>query len=727
VLTRNLVRTTVPINLTMLSPDSPIHTAAEDKLNRKTFSESLAKALVGFSQEDSFVVGIHGKWGMGKSSILNLLVEQIEKDNETKLENEKLHVMRFNPWNFSDQNQLVFQFLRQFRAHLKGNQKEFKELLASLDDYAEALAPPLELLPYGKIFSSGMKIGIKGAQKVFGTAKDVDGLFDQIAEKAKKFKRRTIVLIDDIDRLSAAETRQIFQLVKLTARFPYVIYILAFDREAVSDALKQLDIDSGEEYLEKIVQVSFDIPPISEASLTMFFTAELDDLLKRHQPAHFDSTRFGNLFHAGLRKCFSSLRDVRRFINGLEFGLGLIGHELNGVDFIGIEAIRIFFPSTFNVIRNNKELFAGHVDMALESDGPQKYEARLTATLNSEGKLTEDLKDLLLQLFPKLSYAYGRTKYGHHAETEWEKTYRISTTRYFDAYFALVLPDSEISVQELTSFILAPNKETLTELLTKWARSGKLKNAIESLRYRLTEIRQDSLKNVFAALLSSGEIASEKGFIFAGQIPEYWEVRWALFDVLAAIPQENRVPTIKEAFSESTSLKTMINVIALIEKVKQENSNRHTEFSDSDLTEIKAIVVGRIRESAKDPNILIRNAALPVILTVWKNWGGSSEEVSAFITDAIKTEDDLISFLDNFISQTHSTAGRVIEIKNHLSMNALSEWMDVNELLLRLDKINEDNLSPEKREIAKIVRSELQLFKSKGMTPEQFDNSRLFD
>ncbi len=149
-----------------------------------------------------------------------------------------------------------------------------------------------------------MKVGIKGAQKVFGAAKDVDGLFDQIATKAKKLKRRTIVLIDDIDRLSAAETRQIFQLVKLTARFPYVIYILAFDREAVSDALEQVGVDSGEEYLEKIVQVSFDIPPISEASLTSFLTAELDDLLKRHQPAHFDPTRFGNLFHAGLRKMF---------------------------------------------------------------------------------------------------------------------------------------------------------------------------------------------------------------------------------------------------------------------------------------------------------------------------------------------------------------------------------------------------------------------------------------
>ncbi len=712
----------------MLSPDSPIETANEDKLGRKTFSQALAKALAGFSGQDSFVVGIHGKWGTGKSSILNLLVEQIEKDNRTRPEGERLYAMRFNPWNFADQNQLVFQFLRQFRAHLKGNQREFKDLLDSLDDYAEALAPPLELLPYGHLFSSGIKVGVKGAQKLFGSAKDVNGLFDQIATKAKKLKRRTVVLIDDIDRLTAAETRQIFQLVKLTARFPYVIYVLAFDREAVAKALKELGVDSGEEYLEKIVQVSFDIPPISEASLTSFVTTALDDLLKAYQPAHFDSTRFGNLFHAGLRKSFRSLRDIRRFTNGLEFGLGLISRELNAVDFIGIEAVRIFYPSIFNVIRANKEVLAGHVDTYMETAGEKEYTANVNQLLNPKGELTEDLKDILLELFPKLTYAYGRIKYGHASETEWEKTYRIATKRYFDTYFALVLPESEVSTQEITSFVAASDSQAkMEEILVEWAKQGKLKNAIESVRYRLAEVPRNNLRNVFAALLTAGEMASEKGVIFAGQIPEYWNVRWAIFDVLDALPTEDRVSTVKETFSASASLKTMLNITALIEQVKKENAQRHMEFRDQDLDEIKAIVAGRIRESAKDPTALIANPALPVILNVWKQWGRSAEEVTAFIAQAIKTDNDLVSFVDRFIYQTHSTAGRVVDTKNRLSMKSLSEWMDLTDLANRLDQIREDSVSVEKRDSLKVARSELHRFKSDGLTPEQFDSNRFLD
>ena len=61
-----------------------------------------------------------------------------------------------NPWNFSDQNQLVLQFLRQFRAHLRKLESSgtagLKTLLENLDQYATALAPPLEAIPILKHF-----------------------------------------------------------------------------------------------------------------------------------------------------------------------------------------------------------------------------------------------------------------------------------------------------------------------------------------------------------------------------------------------------------------------------------------------------------------------------------------------------------------------------------------------------------------------------------------------
>src|SRR5579864_7716301 len=99
----------------MISPDAPIQNSSEDILGRTAFATALADAIVGVSGGDSFVIGIHGRWGSGKSSVLNLVVEQLKNLNADKVRESHTDIFRFNPWNFSDQSQLIFQFLKQFR------------------------------------------------------------------------------------------------------------------------------------------------------------------------------------------------------------------------------------------------------------------------------------------------------------------------------------------------------------------------------------------------------------------------------------------------------------------------------------------------------------------------------------------------------------------------------------------------------------------------------------
>ncbi|WP_029067309.1 P-loop NTPase fold protein [Lachnobacterium bovis] len=71
--------------------------------------------------------------------------------------------------------------------------------------------------------------------------------------------QRIIVVIDDIDRLTNAQIRDIFQLVKQVGDFPNVIYLLSMDRDVVTRALEEVHDCDGYEYLEKIIQVTFEI------------------------------------------------------------------------------------------------------------------------------------------------------------------------------------------------------------------------------------------------------------------------------------------------------------------------------------------------------------------------------------------------------------------------------------------------------------------------------------
>src|SRR5437764_9651607 len=94
------------------------------------------------------------------------------------------------------------------------------------------------------------------------------------------FSQGVLVLIDDIDRLTGDETREMFRLVKSLADFPNTIYLLAFDRARVASVLDESYGGAGSVYLEKIVQVSFELPLPPRESLWGLLTERIDAIIR---------------------------------------------------------------------------------------------------------------------------------------------------------------------------------------------------------------------------------------------------------------------------------------------------------------------------------------------------------------------------------------------------------------------------------------------------------------
>src|SRR5215218_4165158 len=94
---------------------------------------------------------------------------------------------------------------------------------------------------------------------------------DQLSAELGKLDQPIVVVLDDIDRLSTHEIREIFKLVRLTASFPNIIYLLAFDSHRVEKALEEEGID-GRDYLEKIVQTVIDVPAVPRELLLRSLT-----------------------------------------------------------------------------------------------------------------------------------------------------------------------------------------------------------------------------------------------------------------------------------------------------------------------------------------------------------------------------------------------------------------------------------------------------------------------
>jgi len=235
--------------------DAPITSSSEDNLGRATVAQEFAQSIRDIDTSLGLVVGILGPWGHGKSSFVNLMREQFT-------EAPVITVIDFNPWMFSGSNQLVNFFFSEIAAELRiRNKSRFGQAADWLAQYAAILKPVSQFIP----FPGAAAIGEASAAALSGIAetttaeRSTNQLRQNITQALTALDEPIVVIIDDIDRLTTNEIREIFKLVRLTASFPNIIYLLAFDRERVEQALTEDGIP-GRAYLEKIVQLSFDVP-----------------------------------------------------------------------------------------------------------------------------------------------------------------------------------------------------------------------------------------------------------------------------------------------------------------------------------------------------------------------------------------------------------------------------------------------------------------------------------
>jgi KAP family P-loop domain len=87
-----------------LSPDKPIGSREEDILDRRGFSEALARAIREWSGRESLVLALYGAWGNGKSSIKNMVIECLHSESPEVL------TVDFNPWQLANRPTLSVAF-----------------------------------------------------------------------------------------------------------------------------------------------------------------------------------------------------------------------------------------------------------------------------------------------------------------------------------------------------------------------------------------------------------------------------------------------------------------------------------------------------------------------------------------------------------------------------------------------------------------------------------------
>lgn len=441
--------------------DKPVYKKEDDFFQRYEFSRRIANSIKSYDNPDCVVFGISGVWGEGKTSVLNFIEAELTNSYP------KIITLKFNPWRYGDENTLLASLFTSIAHKVKNSikseekQKRFFRRPFLIQDEDNPLEREIEtigtlLYEYGEIASTfGMGKVAKAVGKGLSSV-DIEEKKQRIEDILAKIQRRIVVFIDDIDRLDKDEIYSILKIVKLTGDFKYMTYILSFDENMVASAIGERfgggEKNSGYNFLEKIVQVPLKIPKARKTALKNFCFNTIESAINQSQVnlSKEDIQRFVGDFSSHVLNRLTTPRLAVRYGNILQFYLPILKGEINIVDLMLIESIKIFYPITYQFIKLNPKIFIGryHNPYDHRRDNSKIIEAKnkLDNALNVYSEIDKkSISSLLKSLFPQLREVYDNYSFHNDSYDEWYELKRICSPRYFDRYFTYSVPSNELS------------------------------------------------------------------------------------------------------------------------------------------------------------------------------------------------------------------------------------------------------------------------------------------
>ncbi len=224
------------------------------------------------------------------------------------LEDERPIILNFSPWSYSGQNQLIYSFFRRLSAVLREsenfkNKERIIELLELYVSFFSEKPIPKILQPkrgwYQRLFSQPDQSG-------WESGRDLTQIKAELNDLLRLEKCRIIIIIDNISRLYDVEIKQIFQIVKSMGNYVNTSYLLAMDKDRVISALDNVECGDGNDFIEKVVQLPFNIPTITQQDIEPIFTDRMKNVVAQVSTEMWDTEYWADVYYGSLKYLFTN-------------------------------------------------------------------------------------------------------------------------------------------------------------------------------------------------------------------------------------------------------------------------------------------------------------------------------------------------------------------------------------------------------------------------------------
>jgi hypothetical protein len=513
---------------------------------------------------------------------------------------------------------------------------------------------------------------------------------NKISNKLLGLPGKFIVFIDDIDRLNKKEIKLLIQLIKAVFDFPNVIYILSFDKEIVADALSNEQSINGSQYLEKIIQLSLDIPEIEKENLYNYLFKKLDRVLENSAVNNFDSSRWGYIFRGGYSKYFKTLRNINRYINSINIKQIRYLEVIDCLDFFVMEAISLFEPDVLRLIKGNRELLCRNSHDDSNKTAIETFEKDVMNVSSNY--------ELLTYLFPILQ----NNKFGYYSDVQNNSQRkingRICNKEYFDFYFNGILNDGFVSKVELKNFVKMNNREERIHYL-KSLNNRSFSDFLIMLYYYNEEIKNinDVNPECLFDIIECESMFKDLSKIFAPK-HDIWVT--GIIDKYISVFNNETLSMIflKELFEKNNNLKLLIIIMYHLSQDTNMYFNNQNikpgKLNTDNLQELHEILINRINEYIENKENLLNKDL--VYMVHFMNIKDSIKVKTWFD----KLEQNEINLLINNFYFTGYGESSTRFLTYRFNFEDCSKYMDVKEFTQYLEnKLVEKNVPAEIGEV----------------------------
>jgi energy-coupling factor transporter ATP-binding protein EcfA2 len=314
-----------------------------DLLNRNMLIMQLYSSVVTCKSNQSFVIGIEGEWGCGKTTIINNLKRIIQDSNSEEI----IIIDDFDPWIFGTQDAMLTAMFDTILSHIgigysiTNNRKE----LESIVNTALGAVQTKGIINHSSFVKSG-------------SYKKTILIKERIADFLRESTKTFVFIIDNIDRIEADNVILLFKLLGTFFDLPNIVYVLSYDEvrlQRIFSDEKKID----PKYIEKIIQQVVKVPPIQKEQLNEVYSVCIENILKYYNVNNEYIQEYQSVFKL-ICSNVKNLRSFKRLVNSAFLNTFFINKHINKPNLLSLETIRFLEPELYERIWDNRKFFISH-------------------------------------------------------------------------------------------------------------------------------------------------------------------------------------------------------------------------------------------------------------------------------------------------------------------------------------------------------------------------------